>query len=225
MGNNQYKMNQDESYIYDIIITQIKMGFKSMDVLFEYVTEIIQEERLDMKIEESWVKDLIESEYRKRMEAAENEWGYPTDPFLLADAFDELRRMGIIAIHNAGYTTSDGEADVVEIESALREHGIESEGYCFYHEQDLERALDEDNPMLPLSFQKVDNSDPAVTEKMGHIIVDVLRKNKLNANWSGDVNEKIIISPILWNKVYEKDFGPNFNFGESYYIIKEKYSS
>jgi len=218
-------MNSNEKYVHDIITTQIKMGFKSVEELLEYVTELIQDEQLEKDVDESWAKELIEQEYAKRMNAATNDWGYPTDPFLLADAFNELRGLGIIAIHNAGYTTSDGETDAVEIENALREHGIRSEGYCFYHEQDLERALDENNPMLLLAFQKVDNSDPAITEKIGQLIIEVLRKNKLNATWSGNVNEKILISPILWNKVYEKDFGPNFNFGESYYIIKEKYSS
>ena len=167
-------MNENQRYIYDIIVTQIKMGFKSNDVLFDYVTEIIQDERLEEDVNEAWAKDLIEKQYSKRMDAAQHQWGYPTDPFLLADAFNELRSMGIIAIHNAGYTTSDGEADVVELEHALREHGIQSHGYCFYHEQDLERALSENSPELMLAFQKVDNDDPNVTSKIGRTIVEVL---------------------------------------------------
>lgn len=216
-------MNQ--KYINDIIVKQIRMGFKSVERLNEYITEILQYEDLEEEIDATWIRQQIENEYAKQMNLAINDWGYPTDPILLAQAFDKLRSLGIIAIHNAGYTTSHGEADVIELESALREHGIQSKGYCFYHEQDLERALDANHPELPLTFQKVDNSDPAVTAEIGHTIVDILRTNGLNANWSGDINEKITISPILWNKVYEEDNIPNFNFGESYHIIMNKYSS
>ncbi len=218
------EMSENQQYVCDAIVNQIKMGFKSPDDIYEYLTEMVEDEGMEDEIDMDWVKETIDSEYSARVKASEAEWRYPTDPYRLADAFEELRSLGIIALHNAGYTISDGESDVIEIEHSLREDGIVSEGYCFYHEQDLERAIDPDEPMLHLAFQKIDNSDPEVTAKVGKIIVEVLQKHHFNVDWNGDVNKRIIISPILWNKVYEEEDMRDFSFGRAYYAIIENYN-
>lgn len=217
-------MSENQQYVYHAIVSQIRMGFKSPDEIYEYLTEMVEDEEMEDEIDMDWVKENLDREYAERVKASETEWRYPTDPYRLADAFEELRALGIIALHNAGYTISDGESDVVEIEQALREEGTMSEGYCFYHEQDLERAIDPDEPMLHLAFQKIDNSDPEVTAKLGKTIVEVLQKHHLNVDWNGDVNKRIIISPILWNKVYEEEDMHDFSFGRAYYAIIENYN-
>lgn len=216
-------MSENQQYIYDIIATQIKMGFMSMNDLMGHIAEVIEDEDMKDNVDLNWAKEQIDQEYAKQLHRAEHEWRYPTDPYLLADAFEELRSKGIIALHNAGYTTDDGESDVVEIEHALREEGIRSEGYCFYHEQDLERAVNPTNPMLGIAFQKIENSDPEVTAKIGKTIVEVLKKHHLNVQWNGNVLEKINISPIQWNKVYEEEDIRDFSFGRAYYAIMENY--
>jgi hypothetical protein len=223
-SDTEKEMSENQQYVYDAIVSQIRMGFKSPDEIFEYLSEMVEDEEMEDEIDMNWVKENLDREYTARVKASETEWGYPTDPLRLADAFEELRSLGIIALHNAGYTISDGESDVVEIEHALREEGIVSEGYCFYHEQDLERAIDLDDPMLHLAFQKIDNSDPEVTAKVGKTVVEVLQKHHLNVDWNGDVNKRIIISPILWNKVYEEEDMRDFSFGRAYHSIIENYN-
>ena len=56
-------------------------------------------------------------------------------------ARDQLEAAGIIALHNAGYTMSDGLDDVGEVYERRKAKGLASRGYCFYHGQDVERAI------------------------------------------------------------------------------------
>ena len=62
------------------------------------------------------------------------------------EAFDELNASGIIALQNTGMTMSDGLEDVG---AALHERPRGTvRGYCFYHGQDLERAVNQEGLWL-----------------------------------------------------------------------------
>lgn len=197
-------MTENEKFIYESIVSQIRMGFLPVDLIKELVVEEVEDNEFNEEISEEWINTLVDSEFKKITEESKN-WKKPTDTDKLIAAFDELCALKIIALHNAGYTTSDGEEEVVEVEMELRESGITSEGYCFYHEQDLQRAIDPDQNKLAIAFQKINNSDKEVTAKVGNIVADVLKKNGLNVSWNGDVNKKIELLNFTWQKLYNEE--------------------
>ncbi|KFF05626.1 DUF6891 domain-containing protein [Flavobacterium reichenbachii] len=197
-------MTENEAFIYESIFNQIRMGFLSLDEIQENILEEIEDNEFDDEISEEWAFDKIREEYQKLLSESK-QWKSPTDTERLIKAFDELCGENIIALHNAGYTTSDGEYEVVEVERELQENEVESDGYCFYHEQDLVRAVAVENPSLYIAFQKVDNSDDAVTIEVGKKVAEVLRNNGFEVNWNETSRSKIEIPGFRWQKIFDED--------------------
>ena len=192
-------MTKDEKYIYESIVHEVRMGFYSEEEVREIIIEQVENEDFEDEIPSSWVNTQINAAFKK-LETESKTWVHPTDTERLAKAFNELCVMKIIALHFAGFTTDDGEGEVVEIELELNKQGIESDGYCFYHEQDLVRAID--TKSLLIAYQKVDNSDPEVTIKVGSLVVQKLKDNGFDVIWDGTGNEKIEIPNFNWQKIY-----------------------
>jgi hypothetical protein len=196
-------MTEDQQYIYDSLVNQIKMGFFPVDEIKEMTWEQVEDEEFEDEISEKWVNTTVDAEFKKHTEASKN-WKTPTDTQKLVKAFNELSEAKIIALHNAGYTTSEGEYEVVEVEIELRKHKIQSDGYCFYHQQDLERAIDPDSRNLMIAFQKIDNSDDAVTISVGQKVAEKLKENGFEVIWDGTAQTKIEIPNFNWEKVYSE---------------------
>ncbi|HEY1192791.1 DUF6891 domain-containing protein [Flavobacterium sp.] len=197
-------MTENEEFIYESIFNQVRMGFLSIDDIKENIMEEIEDNEFEDEISEAWAFEKIDEEYQKLLEESKN-WESPTDTEKLINAFDDLCDQNIIALHNAGYTTSDGEYEVVEVERDLRNSGVESDGYCFYHEQDLARAVMQDDPSLFIAFQKVDNSDEATTIEVGNKVAKVLRNNGLEVKWDGSAKRKLEIPGFRWKQIYDED--------------------
>ncbi len=89
------------------------------------------------------------------------------------------------------------------MERELQENEVESDGYCFYHEQDLARAIDIENPGLYIAFQKVDNSDDAITIEIGKRVAEVLINNDFKIIWNGSARSKIEIPGFRWQKIFD----------------------
>jgi len=104
-----------------------------------------------------------------------------------------------------GYETSDGEYEVVEVERELRKNKIMSDGYCFYHGQDLERALKKENPCLYIAFQKIENNDDNVTINVGKRVVEVLKRYGFEVDWNEKPTRKILIPDFKWQLVYNEN--------------------
>ncbi|SFD17570.1 DUF6891 domain-containing protein [Flavobacterium phragmitis] len=206
-------MTENEEFIYESIFNQVRMGFLSVDDIKDNIMEEIEDNEFEEEISEAWAFEKIDEEYQKLL-AESKQWKSPTDTERLINAFDELCDQNIVALHNAGYTTSDGEYEVVEVERELRENGVTSDGYCFYHEQDLARAIDPENPSLYIAFQKVDNSDPAVTIEVGKKVAEVLRNNGFEVKWEETASRKIEIPNFRWQQVYNEDSRDLQDYGE-----------
>lgn len=197
-------MTENESFIYESIFNQVRMGFLSLDEIQENILEEIEDNEFEDEISEEWAFDKIKEEYQKLLSESK-QWKSPTDTEKLIKVFDELCDNNIIALHNAGYTTTDGEYEIVEVERELQENETESDGYCFYHEQDLARAIDLENPGLYIAFQKVDNSDDAVTIEVGKQVAEVLINNDFKIKWDGSPRSKIEIPGFRWQKIFDED--------------------
>ncbi|MBI3220036.1 MAG: hypothetical protein HYZ44_11020 [Bacteroidetes bacterium] len=196
-------MTGNEEFIYEAIFTQVRMGFLSIRDIKENINEAIKDNGFDEEISEKWAAENIEREYNKLLIESEK-WKSPTDTEKLIEAFDELCKQNIIALHNAGYTTSDGESEVVEVEKVLRENGVVSDGYCFYHEQDLSRAISPEDSNLYMAYQKVDNSNDSVTLEVGRKVAKVLTDKGFKVEWNEDVNRKILIPDFKWQHIYRE---------------------
>lgn len=206
-------MTEDEEFIYESIISQVRMGFLSIEEIEENIIEEIEDNGFEDDISEKWALKHIKKEWKNHIEESKH-WKKPTDTEKLIKAFDDLRKTNIIALHNAGYTTSEGEEEVVEVELLLRQKGIVSDGYCFYHEQDLARALEKENSLLAIAFQKVENSDDEITVGIGEKIVAILKKNNFEVEWDRTANQKILIPNFKWQLIYNEDNSHLFNYKE-----------
>lgn len=197
-------MTENEEFIYESLIMQVRMGFFSIEEITENVLEEVEDNGFEDEISEEWVQERLDSEYKKYVEESRS-WSKPTDTEKLIAAFDELCKQNIIALHNAGYEMSDGEYEVVEVERELRKKGIESDGYCFYHEQDLARAVIGEKPDLYVAFQKIDNKDAKVAISVGKKVCEVLNNFGLKTVWNGEVTTRIQIPDFRWQRVYNDE--------------------
>lgn len=121
--------------------------------------------------------------------ALESTWTEATDNDRLAEAFRELRTLGIIALEHAGYTQADGWADAHE------EAEKSTKGAVFFTEQDTERAVGSGG--LALAFGAFGAGDSvAIATK----VCEVLRRHGFDPAWSGVADARIELKPFTWRR-------------------------
>ena len=81
-------MTENETFIYESIFNQIRMGFLSLDEIQENILEEIEDNEFADEISEEWAFDKIKEEYQKLL-AESKQWKSPTDTERLIKAFDE----------------------------------------------------------------------------------------------------------------------------------------
>ncbi|WP_050028164.1 hypothetical protein [Verrucomicrobium sp. BvORR034] len=147
-------------------------------------------------LDENWVLEQISSEIDRKL-AEENSWKTPTDCDRLDQAFAELEKRNIIALQNAGYTQSDGIDDITEVWHDAGRGDSPIIGYCFYHGQDLERAIDGHGLML--TFGDILGTDDRGLE-VGRTIKEVMEQHGFRTEWNGTIQQRINIPDIRWQK-------------------------
>lgn len=197
-------MTENQEFIYESIVSQVRMGFLPIDEIKDNIIEEIEDNGFEDEISEDWANEQIVKEWGNLISESKN-WKSPNDTERLTEAFDELCDKNIIALHNAGFEASDGEYEVVEVERALRENGKMSDGYCFYHEQDLARAISKDNPSLYIAFQKINNEDDKVSIEVGKKVVEVLKHQGFAVDWNESATTKILIPNFKWQRIYDEN--------------------
>jgi hypothetical protein len=182
-------MNDTDKYILDSIKTWVWSGFYSPEEVDEFIGDVLEDDA-----DEAMLRAAVGPEFRKKA-AAEASWPARTDCDRLDDAFEQLNAAGIIALHNAGVTMSDGFEDVGE---ALRQRGRAGvRGYCFYHAQDVERAVDGGG--LTLAFGDLDAVD-AQKAQIGREIQTVLERAGFAVQWNGNPNTRLILPRFDWKR-------------------------
>lgn len=125
---------------------------------------------------------------------------YPdvTDCDRLDTAFSLMSEQGIIAIQNAGYTQSDGYDDVRDFYARCRDQDSIL-GYCFYHGQDLERAVLGQG--LYFAFGPIQPADEqTVGVEVGNIVRSSLEQAGLSVNWDGTFEKRLSVPKLVWQK-------------------------
>ncbi|WHQ70876.1 DUF6891 domain-containing protein [Methylorubrum extorquens] len=167
-------------------------GFETeASTLESILDEYLNPDEIDPE-DRRWVEaEVVRAFARKR--ADEATWPLETDFDRLAIAFDTLDASGIIALHDAGYTRSDGISDAAEIYHQRRERGRASRGFVFYHGQDVEAVVCDHG--LYLAFGAFDDRDATMAAIAAEIVAAVEAQG-LRTHWEGDVGTRILVHPI-----------------------------
>jgi hypothetical protein len=147
-------------------------------------------------VEEAEAARAIEAEIARKA-AAERKWEAETDCDRLDRVFNALNESGIIALQNAGMTQGEGLEDVTEVYDSLGWDDSAVVGYCFYHGQDLDRAVA--GRGLLLTFGDIKGTDEKGVE-VGETIRSALETEGFEVSWSGNIDTRILIPRIEWKK-------------------------
>jgi hypothetical protein len=140
------------------------------------------------------LKKFIHVEFVKR-DAEEASWPRETDCDRIDRAFANISAQGIVALQNAGYTMSDGHEEVGNV---LAPHPRGTfRGYCFYHGQDLERAVE--TGQLFLAYADLRDT-PEGKLAVGKIVHEAFRQEGFTCEWNEDVNKRILVTGIDWKR-------------------------
>ena len=143
-----------------------------------------------------WLLNAIQGAAESKR-IAEATWPKVTDFDRLDRAFTLLEAQGVIALHRAGFTLSDG---FEEAEDAYKKSGgNESEytGYCFYTEQDQVGAMDGSG--LYIAFGHFSTIE-AKGVRIGRLVRAALEREGFNVEWDGTIRSRLFVKGFLWQR-------------------------
>lgn len=181
----------------EMIRDHIKAGFWSNEKILtecaQYIKDFYRSE-----FDTITKDDLLEiiQAFRREFQNTGNQENF----LKLETAFHSLKKQGIVALHYAGYTLSDGFADCNGVAAWLEKNGEKTVGCCFYTEQDLEHILHGDTTLLYISFGNYFETPTAA--EVGQIIADALKAAGFCVQWDGTAATKIAIKNFSWDKQY-----------------------
>ena len=123
----------------ELLELQVLFGFDTVTEIYESICELFEEEK---GLDTEWLQQELEKAYAQKIQESKS-WEAPTDFQKLLRVFDQLNKEGIVSLHCAGYTRQDGEGDCHDVIHELQKRGLQPKGYCYYHAQDLARAVGE----------------------------------------------------------------------------------
>lgn len=183
-----------EQEILDFIQQEVAAGFASAQEIEESTIEYFEDE-YDMDALQPEIQAAVQESIAAHLRE-ESTWPEITDCDRLDQAFAHLERDGIISRQDFTCCGTCGAAEIWdEMKQAMKENRP-VHGYTFYHWQDTERAVE--GMGIGLSYGSTDEGEEAA-ETVGHEIVAVLREYGLQAQWSGDLRQRIMV-PMDWKR-------------------------
>ncbi|MDZ4836428.1 MAG: hypothetical protein SGJ27_21850 [Candidatus Melainabacteria bacterium] len=176
-------------------------GFHYDEEILESATEAIADgmyPELEEIFDEKLINQIVNHEVKEKLED-EKQWPAMTDCDRLTRAFGKLNANGIVALESAGYSIGDGWDEYREAVHAQWElKGLldSVRGGCFYHEQDLERAVAGNGLQIAYSAA---SGNFLETLGVAKEVVDVLEAEGLSPAWNGNVEHRIQL-PIKWQR-------------------------
>jgi hypothetical protein len=182
-------MTPDDQYVLDCIKTWVWSGFYSADQIDRMIDDVVVP-----GCDVAFLKASVQPEVERKL-TAQDAWPAETDCDRLDKVVRHLHGAGICALQNAGYTMSDGRTDVAEAVAGGPKGYYR--GFCFYHGQDVERAVKGQG--LHIAFGAIDD-DRAAGVAVGCEIVEALRHVGFAVEWDGSIERRINVPAILWQR-------------------------
>lgn len=193
-------MTENEKYLYDHFLIDIKSGFQSLEDIIEGAIEAVEEEAWEHEISDQWIRETFTREYEKNLQASKT-WGADTDTNKLVEVFNKLcSKDNILALHNIGYTDSEAIYDTQEIWQQLEDEDIHPIGYCYYHGQDLERVITDGELLIGFSGVRENNEKEAI--QIGVKVVKALEDAGFEVEWKNSASDKIHVVNFNWQNVF-----------------------
>jgi hypothetical protein len=182
-------LNETDKHILNAIRKWVWSGFYTADEVDVMIDDLLEDDA-----HEEFLREAVASEFTKKSEAEKN-WPVQTDCDRLDAAFRALEKRNILCLQNSGFEMSDGHQEAFEILSARPAHPYI--GYCFYHGQDLERAVDGGGLMV--AFDHIDGDVPDKM-KIGLALKEELERVRFGIEWDGIIDQRINIPKIEWKR-------------------------
>ena len=180
--------NMDQDLVDEIdywIEVLTKSGFFSVDEILEILEDQFIEEEIDFSNYDISLSDFSNDDFSK-----------------LENAFKNLSKEKIVAIHNCGFDIEEGVSDAFELEVHLRNNKFEVEGFCFYTFDDVEESIWENR--LKITFGDFENDEDKALE-IGKTVAEYLKNEGFTIVWDETVNNQIEINPFNWDKSYDSE--------------------
>lgn len=182
--------------VIDEIRSQVAHGYYPPPVVLASVADLCAEDLPEVTLPE------LEAEVAKAFDSQatlEKTWPKVTDCDRLFSAFDALRKSGLLALENCGVTLQDGHGFVGRAFVQSKRHG--PKGFCFFHEQDVMRALKGGD--LELAFGEVLGArGNEVTLKpsaaVGKRVRAALAAAGVRVEWEGSADERLVLPGFRW---------------------------
>lgn len=186
------ELNETDKYILGAIHKWVWSGFYTPEEVDQMIDDILEEDA-----NEPMLRDAVAPEF-SRKEEAEKKWPKITDCDRLNTVFAALDKRGVLCLHNSGFEMSDGHTDAFETLS--KQPKTRYFGYCFYHGQDVERAMESGGLML--AFDHVKDEDPDKL-KVGLALKEELESAGFALEWDGTSDQRINIPKFDWKRRYK----------------------
>jgi len=144
-----------------------------------------------------WIKAYATAVFEKKR-AAEATWPQETDCDRLDNAFGRLNEQGVCALQWAGNTISEG---MESVSDAINDEGVPEgryQGFCFFHSQDIDRALGDEGLML--AFGPVDSDEDEDAVRIGRLVCEAFQREGLQTDWKGTADSRINLPRLRWQR-------------------------
>jgi hypothetical protein len=133
--------------------------------------------------------------------AEQASWPKITDCDRLTMAFEALEEEGIVCRENLSCCTRCGYFEIgAEIEELIEEdEEFEPTGYAFYHEQDVESAVEGDEFAIAFGSWHAGDAGDAASRAVGRKVVKAIRAQGLKVQWNRTADQRIKVS-LDWKK-------------------------
>jgi len=184
------------AYLREQVEVAVVGGYKNDKEVLTSIEELATHELRDS----AEVEQLLEYARRRLEEhrVEEASWTEPTMNDALDRAFEELNRQGILALQDAGYTLSDGWA---EVKDAAANGSEPMRGATFFHGQDIERGVLGVGLMLAFgAFEDDPKRHDEASLAIAREVRETLVRHGIETEWNGSVETRIQIPPFEWRK-------------------------
>lgn len=188
--------------IFEALNFTVNSGYFSKEQIIEYseeyLEEIFTEYDYDLPDNKMIVKLISEIYEAPIINPTGNQFKR------LQHVLDQLNQEAIIALDYAGFDQSEGQEDVAVVVAFMKKNNIPRKGYCFFHQQDIERSMDPEIRTLYLSFSSIDGDEEQALV-VGNRIKKLLETENFDVQWNGSLEQRIMIQNFIWDKEFDQE--------------------